>query len=122
MFQRVYGERYGPPESLAFRDLFVAKYEAGGQRGLAGHVDTSLLSLVLQLNPTSEFDGGGTHFEHLRRTVAPAQGGAVCFLGKVYHAGVEVTRGRRFVLVALIERAKPMGGGAVPDGGGRPDG
>ena len=34
----------------------------------------------------------------------PAQGGAVLFLGKVYHAARPITRGERFVLVGLIER------------------
>uniref|UniRef100_A0A7S0JCX7 Fe2OG dioxygenase domain-containing protein n=1 Tax=Calcidiscus leptoporus TaxID=127549 RepID=A0A7S0JCX7_9EUKA len=104
-FSSFFGERYGPAESLVFRDLFVAKYEADGQAGLNGHVDASMLSLVLQLNPTTEFDGGGTFFEHTATLFRPAQGGAVFFIGKVFHAGAPITSGVRFVLVALVDRA-----------------
>lgn len=40
-FARLYGPEYGPPSSLRFRDLFVAKYDAETPRaqvGLDGHV------------------------------------------------------------------------------------
>jgi hypothetical protein len=103
-FESLFGASCGPPESLTLRDCFVAKYEAGGQAGLAGHVDPSFLSLVMTLNPTAEFDGGGTYFEHADRTVSPEQGDAVCFLGKVFHEGRPITRGVRYVLVLLADR------------------
>lgn len=127
-FSRMYGHHYGPPSSLKFRDLFVAKYDAdtpNAQRGLAGHVrhnsqtllwcrrscwlgvvqvDASLLSLVLQLSPSASFEGGGTYFEHIPLLIQPGQGGAALFLGKVYHAAEPITRGRRYVLVALVDR------------------
>jgi hypothetical protein len=103
-FERLFGASCGPPGSLMLRDCFVVKYEAGGQTGLAGHVDPSFLSLVMTLNQTSDFGGGGTYFEHTGRTVSPDQGDAVCFLGKVFHEGRPVTRGTRYVLVALVDR------------------
>ena len=61
----------------------------------------------MTLNHTSEFDGGGTYFEHADLHVSPEQGDAVCFLGKVFHEGRPITRGLRFVLVALIDRRPP---------------
>ena len=103
-FGRFFGEAYGPANALVMRDCFVAKYEAGGQSGLAGHVDASLLSLVMTLSPPGEFEGGGTHFEHAGRTLSPPQGDAVLFLGKVFHEGRPITRGTRFVLVALVDK------------------
>jgi len=103
-FERFFGAEYGPPESLVVRDCFVAKYDAEGQAGLGGHLDESVLSLVMTLNETSEFEGGGTYFEHADLHVAPEQGDAVCFLGKVLHEGRPITRGHRFVLVALVDR------------------
>ena len=103
-FERFFGAPYGPPESLTLRDCFVAKYEAAGQTGLAGHVDASFLSLVMTLNHPSSFDHGGTYFEHIGETFNPDQGDAICFLGKVYHEALPITRGVRFVLVALIDR------------------
>ena len=55
LYAERFGAQYGPASALDFRDLFVAKYDAtpgaGGQRGLDGHVDASMLSMVLQLNP-----------------------------------------------------------------------
>ena len=51
LFAERFGAQYGPASSLDFRDLFVAKYDADaadGQRGLDGHVDASMLSMVLQ--------------------------------------------------------------------------
>ena len=102
LFRRYFGSRYGG--RLRFRDLFVAKYDATAQAGLAGHVDSSLLSLIVQLSDDSDFDGGGTCFDHIGLTVHPGQGGAVVFLGKVFHAGLPVTRGCRYILAALVDR------------------
>ena len=133
LFAERFGTQYGPASSLDFRDLFVAKYDAdamdgvqpscpalgrpgsltkpgasvAGQRGLDGHVDASMLSMVLQLNSTADFDGGGTRFEHVgvRGLVCqPEQGTAVLFLGKIFHAAQPILRGKRYVLVALIDR------------------
>ena len=75
-------------------------------------MDESLLSLVLQLSPEGSFDGGGTNFEvgggahgAEPQLVLPGCGGAVLFLGRVFHSAAPITRGVRHVLVALIERA-----------------
>jgi hypothetical protein len=67
---------YGlPPGSLLAHDLFIVYYcaEKGGQRGLAVHSDESHYSFNLLLSPASEFDGGGTWFEHLNQTIATNQ-------------------------------------------------
>lgn len=113
-FERLFGASCGPPDSLTLRDCFVVKYEAGGQTGLAGHVDPSFLSLVMTLNPKAEFDGGGTYFEHVERTISPEQGDAVCFLGKVFHEGRPITWGFRYVLVVLVDRRPDAHAGLPP--------
>lgn len=79
---------------------------AAPQPGLAGHVDESLLSMVLQLSTDSEFEGGGTSFETCRgwQVHKPGCGGGVFFLGKVFHSGIAITSGVRHVLVALVDR------------------
>lgn len=126
LFARRFGRRYGPPSDLEFKSLFVARYEAphdaqqprcapagrvGAEPGLGGHVDESMLSLVLQLSADGAFVGGGTTFEvgggargAEPQLVLPGCGGAVLFLGRVYHAAAPITAGTRHVLVALIER------------------
>eukprot|EP00962_Isochrysis_galbana_P009908 scaffold2742_cov130-Isochrysis_galbana.AAC.8 len=113
-FERLFGASCGPSDSLTLRDCFVVKYEAGGQTGLAGHVDPSFLSLVMTLNPKAEFDGGGTYFEHVERTISPEQGDAVCFLGKVFHEGRPITWGFRYVLVVLVDRRPDAHAGLPP--------
>lgn len=119
-FATLFGKRYGPTESLEFRHgsglpgLFVVRYsclentrEDGvpPQRGLAGHVDESLVSFVLTLSSTADFTGGGTRFERASPAVVrPPCGSAVLFLGRVWHEGVPITTGERFVLVGLVNR------------------
>ena len=55
LYAERFGAQYGPASELDFRDLFVAKYDAtpgaGGQRGLDGHVDASMLSMARQHDP-----------------------------------------------------------------------
>ena len=113
-------EAYGlPPGSLVAHDLFVVVYSAeqGGQRALATHQDESHFSFNLLLTPASEFDGGGTWFEHLDATITLEQGQLCCHPGELRHRGVEITRGRRMLLVgflqdrrrALFDRELPAG-------------
>ena len=140
-------DRYGPAASLDFRDLFVAQYDAeapGGQVGLEGHVDASMLSMVLQLSAAASFEGGGTRFEEAaplhvsegsawREAGWPAEAaspeevtqvrGAVgdCLLhcGKHRHGGGAVTSGTRFVLVCFIAELVPSPRALPADSGFR---
>lgn len=120
LFAKLFGEQYGPASSLEFvhgsglPGLFVVRYACGAaehaqqgvsQRGLAGHVDESICSLVLTLSEASEYSGGGTRFERSSPPVLkPDRGSAVLFLGKCWHEGVAITSGERFVLVGLVNR------------------
>ena len=112
-YPRRFGPRFEPAEALSFINLFIVRYTAdaaehGGQAGLAGHLDTSLLSFVLQLSPEDAFGGGGTSFlvggcsEPV--VIHPGQGSAVLFLGRVWHEALPICRGERIVLVGLLER------------------
>lgn len=93
------------PGHLACRDLFFVKYEAasGAQAGLARHTDGSVLSFNVLLNDPVEFDGGGTYFTHLGRAESTGQGGCVLHDGKLEHAGVPITRGKRMLMVGFVE-------------------
>lgn len=97
-------ETYQIKGSLAFRDLFFVKYEAmdGEQSGLNLHRDGSVLSFNLLLNDPTEFDGGGTYFQHDDSTIPIDQGQVVVHSGKWLHAGVPVTRGVRLILVGFL--------------------
>jgi hypothetical protein len=100
-----------PPGSLLAHDLFVVFYSVakGGQRGLALHCDESHYSFNLLLSPATDFDGGGTWFEHLGSTVEAQQGQIVCHPGELRHKGVAITRGRRVLLVGFLhDRRRQM--------------
>jgi GR25 family glycosyltransferase involved in LPS biosynthesis len=86
-------------------DVFVVKYDVNGQRELKVHRDNSELSFVLLLSSTSEFEGGGTYYEHANMTVCPEQGGLLLHCGKVRHAGKAITKGTRYVLIGFLKVA-----------------
>ena len=104
--------RYGFSSSsdLFFKDLFFVKYEAGDggdgrhrQAGLDLHRDGSVLSFNVLLNQETEFQGGGTYFDHTKKTVEITQGDCVCHSGTVLHAGRTITSGTRLLLVGFVE-------------------
>ena len=55
------------------------------------------------LNEETEFDGGGTWFEHTQRTHPNKRGNALVHSGKLRHAGTAITRGVRLILVGFID-------------------
>jgi uncharacterized membrane protein YgcG len=104
-----------PITALAVHDAFVIKYSAAAQRLLPLHIDESTLSFTLPLNRQSEYDGGGTYFGPLGRSVRPPMGALVAFHGgRVLHGGEPVVRGTRYVLAAFlyVRRDPTRGGGA----------
>lgn len=109
-----------PVGALAVHDAFVIKYSAAAQRLLPMHIDESALSFTLPLNRDSEYDGGGTYFGPLGRSVRPPMGSLIAFHGgRILHGGEPVIRGTRYVLAAfLYERCGPVrgecGGAAAP--------
>ena len=80
---------------------FVVRDRA--QASLPLHRDGSLLSFNILLNNAAAFDGGGTYFELLDTTYRGQQGDAVIHSGRLRHAGAEVTRGERYVLVGFVD-------------------
>lgn len=97
-FRRKHGYR-----DVAFRDLFFVLYERDDQSGLDLHRDATPLSLNILLNRPDDFDGGGTFIEADERVYALDQGDCLVHSGKLAHAGMPVTRGHRFLLVAFID-------------------
>ncbi|KAJ1458785.1 hypothetical protein M885DRAFT_512597 [Pelagophyceae sp. CCMP2097] len=92
---------------LTLNDLFYVRYSAeveGGQRSLEPHRDGSLVSFSIMLSdPSTDFDGGGTLLVGKGETLSPThRGDLVAHSGKVLHAGANVTRGRRDLLVGFV--------------------
>ncbi|GMI61406.1 hypothetical protein ScalyP_jg7725 [Parmales sp. scaly parma] len=96
-------------------DLFAVKYEVttisgnrNGQTLLKKHRDDSEISFVILLNDPAEFEGGGTEFftddDNKSTIIAPEQKGTmVSFCGQREHAGVEITRGIRYILAGFVK-------------------
>jgi hypothetical protein len=76
---------------------------AAGQRHLPEHTDESSHSFILALNDDCEYDGGGTHFTKLGRTIRPPQGHLCLFPGgRLRHGGDPILSGTRYVFCYTI--------------------
>ena len=92
-------------------DCFLVRYRAGAQARLPTHSDQSLLSFTISLNDPDEYEGGGTWFEALGRSIdAPAAGHVVMFPGKVEHGGNAISAGTRYIIVLFIGYASNRSG------------
>lgn len=98
-----YGVR---PCNMRVIDAFVVKYDANAQRYLPVHQDQSQYSLTLSLNSDNEYVGGGTYFVETGQVVNCSAGGMVSFPGKLLHGGHPISRGIRYIIVALLYEYK----------------
>jgi hypothetical protein len=85
-------------------DAFLVRYAATTKSHfLPLHLDESTHSLVLALNDEFEFEGGGTYFYNLDRTITPQTGSLVSFRGnQLLHGGNVVTKGVRYILAVFL--------------------
>lgn len=90
-------------------DAFIVRYDAsGGQKHLPLHRDQSTHSFTIALNSMSEYDGGGTFIDSLKKAVLVSKGGALSFRGdQLLHGGDPVVGGRRYIIVAFCYVCKP---------------
>lgn len=94
------------PSNMRVIDAFVVKYDARAQRHLPVHQDQSQYSLTLSLNSDNEYSGGGTYFVETDQVVNRSAGGMVSFPGKLLHGGHPISRGIRYIIVALLYEYK----------------
>ena len=87
--------------SFNIKDLFVVKYDEQMQNSLELHNDGSFLSINILLSDPKDFEGGGTYFND-GLTVFLEQGDLLVHSGKVKHAGLPVTKGIRYIMVAFV--------------------
>jgi hypothetical protein len=104
----IYEEKYAINKHLLeITDLFIVKYEFNNQNKLSNHRDGSLLSFSILLNNKEDFDGGGTMMylngvENKGTLYEHNKGELLIHPGKILHAGNEITRGVRYLLVGFI--------------------
>ena len=111
LVQRIYPllrtqfQEYLPNGGLSLRvaDGFIVKYDVeGGQSELKPHRDGSVLSFNIALNPSTEFEGGGTWFNSLNDAVKIEEGEMVSHASALLHGGHAITTGKRYILVAFV--------------------
>ena len=113
------------PRALRVADAFVVKYNAsGGQTFLAPHRDgsvrahhraaavaymththasgRSVVSFNIALNRCDEYEGGGTWFEGLGRSIQSERGHVLAHASGCMHGGHPITSGVRYILVAFV--------------------
>jgi len=83
-------------------DMFIVKYHQDFQNDLELHQDGSFLTFNILLSEINDFEGGGTFFydgivTHLNC------GDMIVHSGKIKHAGLPITKGTRYLLVAFID-------------------
>jgi hypothetical protein len=83
------------------KDLFVVKYSENAQSSLELHHDGSFFSANILLSDPSDFEGGGTYFND-ETTSYLKQGDMLIHSGMIKHAGIQITKGKRYLLVAFI--------------------
>lgn len=84
-------------------DIFIVKYDVLNQKSLEIHTDVGCISVNILLNDQNEFVGGGTYFKDDDITVHLNQGDMLIHSAKTEHSGVEITQGKRYVLVFFID-------------------
>lgn len=91
------------PSKLRVVDGFVVKYDAeAGQKELKPHRDGSLLSFNIALNPSTDYEGGGTWFASLDKAIKMEQGHMISHASGLLHGGQGITSGTRYILVAFV--------------------
>lgn len=90
--------------ALAVSDLFLIRYSSssGGQAGLKWHTDETTLSISVALSSPESFSGGGVEFDLLPQPLRANRGSVVMHPSKLLHRGVDVTAGKRYVLVGFV--------------------
>ena len=86
---------------VGYDDLFVVKYEAKKQKELLRHFDGGSVSFMIALSDSNDYDGGGTKFDCLEETLHLEVGDIVLFDANLYHKGIEITKGTRYLLVGF---------------------
>jgi hypothetical protein len=101
---RVQFKDYLPPNcQFIVADAFIVKYDAdGGQADLEPHRDGAVVSFNIALNPSYEYEGGGTFFNSLNAAVKIEEGHMITHAAGVLHGGQTITKGKRYILVAFV--------------------
>ena len=98
--------------SLIGNPLISISEESGesSQRFLPLHVDQSTHSVVIALNPTTDYEGGGTYFSAISTVLSLDVGCMLTFPGsQLLHGGEPIAAGVRYILTMFLFLGKEPG-------------
>lgn len=71
--------------------------------GVEMHYDGCDITWNCMLSKSSEYQGGGTYFRSLRKTIRLEQGQVLVHPGELYHKGIDITNGVRSLIVCFLD-------------------
>jgi len=67
------------------------------------HYDGCNISWNLMLSRMSDYTGGGTYIRCLKKTVKLSQGQVLIHPGELFHKGVDIASGTRYLIVCFVD-------------------
>mmetsp|Transcript_2210 Transcript_2210/g.4752 ORF Transcript_2210/g.4752 Transcript_2210/m.4752 type:complete len:123 (-) Transcript_2210:336-704(-) len=90
-----------------FFDIFASGTSLGFVLNSACFLHVFTLIGQAMLTRVNEYEGGGTYFRCLRKTVKLQQGQVLVNPGELYHKGLDITSGVRCLLVCFTDGLDP---------------
>ena len=75
--------------------------------GIEMHYDGCDVTWQAMLTRQDEYEGGGTYFRSLRKTIRLKQGQVLVHPGELYHKGIDITYGVRCLLICFTDGMNP---------------
>mmetsp|Transcript_16502 Transcript_16502/g.34676 ORF Transcript_16502/g.34676 Transcript_16502/m.34676 type:complete len:720 (+) Transcript_16502:94-2253(+) len=87
--------------------LYQALDEKPHHTGIEMHYDGCDYTWQAMLTRMNEYEGGGTYFRCLKKTIKLQQGQVLVHPGELYHKGIDITCGVRCLLVCFTDGFNP---------------
>jgi predicted 2-oxoglutarate/Fe(II)-dependent dioxygenase YbiX len=71
--------------------------------GVEMHYDGCDITWNCMLSKSTEYQGGGTYFRCLKKTIRLEQGQVLVHPGELYHKGIDITSGVRSLIVCFLD-------------------
>jgi len=114
---KVVGEVYGKKieasnlRPRSWKEPHLLKYQKYDgvmpHTGVEMHYDGCDITWQAMLTSQDEYEGGGTYIRCIQKTVKLELGQVLVHPGELYHKGVDITHGTRFLLVCFMDGFDP---------------
>ena len=111
LFIGIYASQYDNLVPCRWKEPHLLLYQQLEGRephtGIEMHYDGCDITWQAMLTRLDEYEGGGTYFRALRKTVKLSQGQVLVHPGELYHKGIDITYGVRCLLVCFTDGMNP---------------